>query len=67
MAWYRFTEPARQTDFVQFGLNIGVVCQHLVTWGIGIVDIRLRTNRLAFDTTAPIPADQLAHLGLEAG
>lgn len=67
MAWYRFPEPARQTDFVEFGLAIGFVCGHLKTWGIGITDIRLRTNKLAFDTSAPLTADQIAHLELEAG
>ena len=67
MAYYRFTEPARQASFVQFGLAIGDVCSHLVTWGIEINDIRLRGNKLAFDTTAPIPANELQHLGLEAG
>jgi hypothetical protein len=67
MAWYRFTEPARQSNYVQFGLAIGVVCDHLVSWSIGINSISVRGNKLAFDTTAAIAADQLPHLGLEAG
>ena len=67
MAWYRFTAPVRQTDFVEFGLEIGLVCSHLKNMSIGINDIRLRAGKLAFDTTVDLSAENVEHLGLEAG
>jgi hypothetical protein len=75
MAWYRFATPIKQSNFLDFGLSIGMVCEHLMAFPDAtqprghteILDIRLRAGKLAFDTSTPIPAEQIAHLGLEAG
>jgi hypothetical protein len=68
VAYYRFTQPARQSDYVEFGMAIGIVCEHLKALGISITDIRLRSNKLAFNTSVDLTQDLLTHLGsLEAG
>jgi hypothetical protein len=67
MAFYRFIEPVKQTNYIEFGLSIGQVCDHLKGMGIGITEFRVRTSRLTFNTTANIPAEQIPHLGLELG
>jgi hypothetical protein len=75
MAWYRFTDQIKQVNFVDFGLAIGAVAQHCKTYPDGtqprghieILDVRLRSGRIAFDTSSALPTDEVPHLGLEAG
>lgn len=68
MAYYRFTQPVKQTDYVEFGLAIGLVCEHLKSLGVSITDIRLRSGKLAFNTSIDLTQELLDHLGgLEPG
>ena len=75
MAWYRFSEPTRQTNYIDFGLEIGVVCGHLKTipdagqprGHVEVLEIRVRSNKLTFDTSLALSPALLLHLGLEAG
>lgn len=64
---YRFATPIRQTNYVDFGLAIGAVCEHLRAWGFTISSIRVKAGRLTITVDQTIPADNLAHLDLEAG
>ena len=64
---YRFTDPVRQTNFVEFGLSIGQVCEHLKAWNFQITSIALKANRLTITVNNTIPAGELPHMGLQAG
>jgi hypothetical protein len=62
MAYYRFSEPVRQTNYVEFGISIGEWFSHFKSMGIGVTDVRLRGGKLCFNTTVDIPQDLLDHL-----
>jgi hypothetical protein len=62
VAYYRFLESVKQTDYIEFGISIGEWFSHLKAMGIGVTDVRLRGGKLCFNTTAVIPQELLDHL-----
>lgn len=45
--------------------DFGGIQAHLIAWGLHIISIYTDGEYFVFSTSAPIPNDQLDHLGIE--